>query len=207
VKGIISDLRKRFILISPLFIVGLGFLISRVTSGLAGSWAWAPLAVLYWGMMVVLILAAGRRTSIWRWLSRPRRSWGLSVLAVSVSLLPLLSLAFNPRLGSVIAWAPGFLFVLLNPWFEEGYWRGLLMDAASVWPTWLGALYSGIMFSISYPLVWGNFFPACQSSTVILSTLIAGSTWALIYQRTGSLRWVIVGQMLLNAIIFAVPIL
>jgi hypothetical protein len=42
-RRIISDLRKRFILISPLFIIGFGFLVSQITSGLSGPWAWVPL--------------------------------------------------------------------------------------------------------------------------------------------------------------------
>jgi membrane protease YdiL (CAAX protease family) len=206
-RRIISDLRKRFILISPLFIIGFGFLVSQITSGLSGPWAWVPLAVIFWGMMVVFILAAGRKTSILRWLSRPRRSLGWSLLAVAVSILPLLVLVFKPRLGEVIGWLPGVMFVMINPWFEEGFWRGLLLDAASIWPTWLGALYSGVMFSISYPLVWGNFIPASKSPGLIITSFLAGFLWALIYQRTGSLRWVLVGHILFNALSFAAPFL
>jgi uncharacterized protein len=204
---IISDLRKRFILISPLFIIGLGYLASQMTRGISGPWAWVPLALIYWGMLAGFILAAGRKTSILRWLSRPRRSLGLSILAVAVCILPLLVLVFKPHLGEVIAeWVPGFLFVLINPWFEEGFWRGLLMDAASIWPTWLGALYSGVLFSISYPLVWGKFVPASGSPGLILTSLLAGFIWALIYRRTGSLRWVIVGHILFNALSFTASI-
>jgi membrane protease YdiL (CAAX protease family) len=154
-----------------------------------------------------LILTGGRRAWIIRWLSRPRRSWGWSLAAVIIGLLPLFLLAAGPGTGKTMQLAPWIIFVLVNPWFEEWYWRGLLLDAASIWPEWLGIVYAGVMFAFSYPLVWGVFFESGRAPAFILITLTAGILWGVVYRRTGSLRWVVIGHLLLDVFGLAAPIL
>lgn len=203
----LSDLRKRFILISPLVIIGVGYLTAYLIEGWTGLWSWLPLALVFWGMTTLLIVTGGRKAWIMRWLSRPRRSWGWSILAMAVGFLPLPLLVIGPNGTTMAQWIPWAVFVVLNPWFEEGYWRGLLLDASSIWPAWLGILYSGVMFAVSYPLVWGTNFPEGRTPGLILSALAAGILWGVVYWRTGSLRWVVVGHLLFDVFSLAAPVL
>ena len=42
---------------------------------------------------------------------------------------------------------------IIDPWLEEGHWRGLLMDAASRWPGWIAIAYTTVWFGLSHPLL------------------------------------------------------
>src|SRR5690606_19379190 len=52
-----------------------------------------------------------------------------------------------------VAW---LLFAMINPWLEEGYWRGLMLDATRHWPRWASNLYSTSLFTLNHPLLGGT---------------------------------------------------
>jgi membrane protease YdiL (CAAX protease family) len=85
----------------------------------------------------------------------------------------------------------------VNPWIEEPYWRGLLLDAASPWPGWLAILYSALCFGASHPLIFGwQAGNALNGIAVFWGTLLAGVIWGLVYRQTRSLRLPILGHFL-----------
>ena len=103
----------------------------------------------------------------------------------------------------------GILFLgfgLLNPWFEESYWRGLLIDATGGIRL-LGVIYSSVAFAISHPLIWGVHSVALRHPVVLFGLGVAGGVWGLAYWRTGSLRWTIIGHSCANLLGLSVPVL
>jgi hypothetical protein len=62
------------------------------------------------------------------------------VLFIPVFLLNFRSLNQSWIISSWLAVA------LIDPWLEEGYWRGLLMDSARGWPGWLVVEYTTFWF-------------------------------------------------------------
>jgi membrane protease YdiL (CAAX protease family) len=183
-------------------VVGLGFVLARMTAAIWGAWSWIPVIIYYWGILVALIVWGGGRESVRRWL-RPSRTdrwmWAWRALSLAVPAL-FLATAFLSSLASMNGWwVPVFWFGLgaINAWIEEGYWRGLLMDAASGWPGWLAGSYSAIFFGASHPLIFG--FEAGNALNAIagfLGTLIAGLIWGFVYRQTRSLRLPILGHFL-----------
>lgn len=192
-----SKNRKRLILLSPLAIIGLGYLIVNSTMDLFGIWIWIPMTLIVWGMFGFMIGWGGGKEAITRWLQASQGAWGWSVLAVVVGLIPLSVFiqGWNlfPSIWIVLAW---LLFALINPFLEEGYWRGLLLDNTNNWPGWLGVLYSTFFFAINHPITIGVYSIANRHPAVLISTFIMGLAWAVVYRKTHSLRWTIFAHML-----------
>lgn len=192
-----SKNRQRLILLSPLVIIAVGYIIAHAAMDVFGIWIWIPMTLVVWGMFAFMIAWGGGREAIRRWLQPSQGAWGWKVLAIVVGLIPLsvFILGWNlfPSIWIVLAW---LLFALINPFLEEGYWRGLLLDSTKNWPGWLGILYSTFFFAINHPLTVGVFSIANRHPAVLISTFIMGLVWAVVYRKTQSLRWTIFAHML-----------
>ncbi|TSB47469.1 CPBP family intramembrane glutamic endopeptidase [Alkalicoccobacillus porphyridii] len=99
----------------------------------------------------------------------------------------MLILVFNYHLFDLILIINLWLaFALVNPWFEELYWRGLLLDAAIEWfPKWISVCYSALFFVLSHPFTWGVFSIANNHYHVIINLTILGivPVYHLFYDR------------------------
>lgn len=130
------------------------------------------------------------------------RAVSLALPALFIPTVFLPSLPFLDRAWIVALW---LLLALINPWLEEGYWRGLLMDATDRWPGWLAVLQGAFWFGASHPLVLGaNGAETVQGLPGFVGTFVVGVVWALVYRRTRSLRWPIFGHLLQD--LFAPPV-
>jgi membrane protease YdiL (CAAX protease family) len=78
---------------------------------------------------------------------------------------------------------------IIDPWLEEGYWRGLLMDSASGWPGWLIVMYTTFWFGLSHPLLLGVNVKALSGLPGFIGTVFTGAIWSIVYLKTRSLRW------------------
>ncbi|MGA9365705.1 MAG: CPBP family intramembrane glutamic endopeptidase [Bacteroidota bacterium] len=192
-----SQNRQRLVLLSPLVIIAVGRLIASLAGVVFGIWVWIPMTLVVWGMFAFMIAWGGGREATRRWLQAPQGAWGWSVLAVAVGLIPLSIFIQNWKLflsvWLVLAW---LLFALINPFLEEGYWRGLLLDNTKHWPGWVGVLYSTFFFAINHPLTIGVYSIANRHPVVLISTFVMGLVWAVVYRKTHSLRWTIFAHML-----------
>lgn len=138
-----------------------------------------------------------RKLSAWFRPSRGPRLW--TVLALAAGLIPLPILLLNLHLLTdpvlVAAW---LLFAFINPWFEEAYWRGLLLDATRSWPKWAAVAYSTVLFAASHPIMWGVFSIANRDWMTSVSLLVMGTVWSVAYLRTETLRWTVLSHFLVD---------
>jgi membrane protease YdiL (CAAX protease family) len=93
---------------------------------------------------------------------------------------------------------------LINPWIEEFYWRGLLLDFTKNWSYWASVLYSGFLFSINHA-AFGINSKLNSGVEIVLSTLIMGIVWGFVYKKTNSLRWTILAHFLVDFLGLSVP--
>lgn len=199
---------KRFILLSPFIVIGLGHLTAQIAGIWLGAWAWLPLTIIFWTTMTLFIAANSVRDAVRRWFFKPQGSWGWLLLAIVVGFIPFIVFLQNWRLlASGWIWLLWLLFALVNPWFEESYWRGLLLDASADWKPWLSVVYTSVVYAASHPLMWGVNSLANRELIVLISTFVMGVCWAIIYRRTGSLRYAVFSHVLvdlfnLNVVIF-----
>lgn len=136
-----KKLENLFFILSPIAIL----IITQVTAIILGkhfeTLVYLPIILIYW-VVLALVLYRYRFDKIRGWLNKPQGHWGWIILAaiLGLSTLPLflnnLDLFRNPAVL-----IPHVVFFLINPWLEEFYWRGLLIDVTEKWAVWASVLY------------------------------------------------------------------
>ena len=203
-----ADKSKRtLIILSPLAVIALGHLTARIAGAFIGVWAWIPLTIVFWSALILLMAWGTGRGTYSGWLAPPKGKWGWSLLALLVGFIPLPIFLFHwELLIPTEIWTSWLIFALINPWIEEGYWRGLLMEASKNWKPWQQIGYSSFFFAASHPVIWGvNSLPN-REPAVFMSTLIMGLVWAWVFYKTGSLRWAICSHILVDLFNLSVPV-
>lgn len=184
--------------LSPVALTALCAFVQFVTGSLWGAWAWVPTAVVFWGgiALIVHLFPGSPPRERFR---KPTGAFAWSVLAVLAGLFSIHGFLRHwgtlnsPQL--VTAW---LVFALVNPWFEESYWRGLLIDSTASWGKLASLSYSALWFAASHPLIWGVHSLPLRKPEAVGALLLVGLIWGLVYQRSMSLRWCVAGHMLAN---------
>jgi uncharacterized protein len=192
--------RQSLVLLSPFVVILLGQLAVRILGPAIGVWSWVPLNIGYWTMIALLIRWGGGRQAILRWLCPSQGNWLWPLLAISIAIVPTAPMLFPDtwRLFlKVEIWLPTLFFVVINPSFEEGYWRGLLLDAVSDMNKWLVVLYSSTLFMINH--MWISVMViGARNPMASLFQFVFGVLMSITYLKTRSLRWPLVSHFLAN---------
>lgn len=191
--------RNLLVALSPFALAALCASVQVLAGRSLGAWAAAPTVLVFWlGIAFVSWWYADVKRPSERFGAGTRsRVW--SSLAVLVGLLSLHGFLSHWQLLSdaktVVFW---LVFALVNPWIEETYWRGLLIDATASWGAAASLLYSSFWFAASHPLIWGVHALPLRKVEAVGALLFVGLIWGATYQRTGSLRACVAGHMLAN---------
>jgi len=192
--------RRHAILLSPVMVILLGQLAARILGPAIGLWSWVPLFIGYWAICALLIAWGGGRTALTRWLRPPRGNWLWPTILISFAVLPTLPLLFPDAwrlLGRLEIWLPTLIFVAVNPFIEEGYWRGLLLDSVQAKNKWPAILYSSTLFMLNH--LWiGVMALGARNPMGSIFQFVFGVLLSLTYIKTGSLRWPIAAHFLTN---------
>jgi membrane protease YdiL (CAAX protease family) len=89
------------------------------------------------------------------------------------------------------------MFAVINPFFEEVFWRGLLLKKLPL-PAVGRVLYSTAFFIISHPLMWGVFSIANRSWMTWASLAVMGVVWSVVFLKTDSLRWPLISHFMVD---------
>jgi hypothetical protein len=195
------------VLLSPLLVIIISSATARMFKVIWGVWAWAPGILIYWFVIALLIWRGGGKVSIKKWLGRSKGRWGWSVFALVLALpaLPMV-LTKSYLLRGVSIWLPWLLLGVINPFLEEGYWRGLILDSAVRFPKWLVISYSAAFFALNHLVGLGTTSIACRHPVFLANVFVMGVCCGIIYYRTGSLRWLIFSHALTDLFSLSVPV-
>lgn len=200
-------MKRRLLILSPLLVIAVGHVAARIAARFVGAWAWVPAVLVYWGLLGALIVWGRGPDAVRRWLGPARGSRGWTVLALVVGLIPLPILLQNlDLLADPVVFVCWLLFALINPWFEEFYWRGVLLDATADWPAWVSGAYSVVLFVAFHPLVVGVFSIANRNWMTVIGVALMGAAWTAAYRKTGTLRWAVASHVLVDLGNLAVPV-
>lgn len=190
--------KERLVIFSPILIVIVNLCVAVVFGQIIGKWAFIPMILIAWILWISLVLKFGGIQSVRRWLQKPSGKAGWSVLAVFIGLIPLpLFLLHSDSLAGWTVWLPWIILALVNPWIEEFYWRGLLLDYTRSWAKWSAVMYTSAFFAINH-LAFGINSDVNSGYDVLISTFIMGIVWAWVYLKTNSLRWAVFSHFLVD---------
>jgi membrane protease YdiL (CAAX protease family) len=101
---------------------------------------------------------------------------------------------------------PWLILGLINPFLEEFYWRGLMLDMTQTWPKWIPVLYISLFFALNH--VFGIAFTSIGAGNPIflINTFVLGVLFSIIYLKTKSLRWLIIGHGLADLLGLSIPV-
>jgi uncharacterized protein len=187
--------RSRAVLLSPIVVLVLGHAAARISGHLWGVWSWIPVTLVYWIILVLIMTFAGGWTEYRRWLQPSHGAWGWRLLSfvTAVLFIPVFLLNFR-SLNQPWVISSWLAVAIIDPWLEEGYWRGLLMDSARGWPGWLIVTYTTFWFGLSHPLMLGVNVKALSGFPGFIGTVFTGVLWSIVYLKTRSLRWPILSH-------------
>lgn len=201
----INGKQRSIVIASPLLIIITNYISALCFGELIGKWAFVPIIIVEWCLFAFFIKRYSSEISLKKWLGKPLRSLILLPLVLIVGLIPLpLFIKYNHLLISWPVWLPWVILAVTNPWLEEFYWRGLLLDYTNHWNKWVAVLFSSSLFAANHS-VFGVNSQLLRGPEVMFSTLIMGIVWAATYQKTGSLRWVLVSHFLVDLLSLSAP--
>tara|TARA_B100000949_G_C14281283_1_gene451961 strand:+ start:2581 stop:3219 length:639 start_codon:yes stop_codon:yes gene_type:complete len=190
--------KKQIVLASPFLIIAINFGSAFMFGGIIGKWAFIPIILIEWCLFLFFIYKYSDRESRTKWLQRPKGPFGWNLLALLIGFLPLpLFLMHYQALGNWNVWVPWILLALINPWLEEYYWRGLLLEHSKKWSNWIAILFTSLVFALNHA-VFGVNSELNKGMTIIVSTFIMGIVWALVFKKTSSLRWIVLAHFLVD---------
>ena len=199
--------KNLLVVLSPFAVIGIGSLVIRLAAVYLGVWAWVPWILVYWGMIGLLVFWIGGKASIKKWWAKPTGNWFWSALAVLIGLSSLYIFASSWRvLLPLQVFIPWLIVGLLNPFLEEWYWRGLLLDYTKEWKSWVSILLFSVLFSLNHLLGIGVTSIGCRHPVLIMNALVVGILYSWVYKKTKSLRWAIVGHALADLLGLSVAV-
>jgi uncharacterized protein len=197
-RGFILNTKKIFIILSPIFVILFCGIIVIIFSRFISEWVFVPVAIIYWLLSFIITLKVTGKNSIKSYFNKPFGSIGWLILSIVIGFLPFTILLLNLRLLNnfivIVFW---ILFSIFNPYFEEIYWRGFLLENTFKSKT-LCSIYSTFLFVISHLCIWGIFSYGNRNIFTIISLIIMGIGWCIIKIKTKSLWWNIISHTLVD---------
>ncbi len=188
--------KRTVVILSPFLIMLVNLLVAVVAGQYIGKWAFVPIILIEWVLFLFFIFFYGEAEALKRWLKPAKGGWGwiIGTLLIGITPLPIF-LKYHELLSSWQLIVPWIMLAIINPWLEEFYWRGLLMDYSKNWGAPLSVAFSSLTFSLNHAM-FGINTELFRGYEVLISTLLMGIVWGITYKRSDSLRWVIFAHFL-----------
>lgn len=187
----------------PVLVILFNHFIAKVLLPVYREWTWIVTTLVYWSTLWIGITFLKYKIGVdfrswWKFHEKPRRWTILSLLG------GLLTLSLLFRYGNVLSKeAPAFVLVwmfyaLVNPFFEESFWRGFVIDYPIQMKIGFKISYSVLFFTICRTWIYGVFTSNMISTPILAATFISGLIWGLHFRNTRSLSGAYAGHVLFD---------
>ncbi len=196
---------RLLVYLSPIIIIMINSIVAILFGKIIGKWAFIPIIIIEWCLFAFFIVKSGNENQIRMWLSKPKGSLLWLFLSIFISSGTLfIFLKHYQLLNSWEIIVPWLLLAFINPFMEEFYWRGLLLDYTTKWKTWLAIIVTSLLFALNH-YVFAINSELFRGLPVFISTFLMGIVWAITYKKTRSLTWTILAHFLVDFLNLSVP--
>jgi membrane protease YdiL (CAAX protease family) len=196
--------KRIFSCVSPIILIALCHIFVVFLNKIMGQWIFIPAFIVYWGLSVLIVFKITGISYIKTLLNKPVGKSGWLILAIIVGFLPFSILLRSLSIITIPLMLLHILFSIINPFFEELYWRGFVLDY-TFRSKILSSIYSTILFIPSHLFIWGVFSYGNRNLYLIFSLLIMSIVWCIVRIKTKSLWWCIISHFfvdLFNLLVF-----
>ncbi len=181
---------------SPFIIIAMGFVVAITASGFIQEWAFIPLAVVYWG--AILVITKPNKIKLTEIFMSPVKDIKYAFLAFVPVLFCVISFVWGIKyINNIVLIILWILFAIVNSVAEELFWRGYLFDELD-WKPIIKILFSTVLFLLSHILMWGVFSVTIRSYIMIMPLLLMGVIWGYVYYKTKNLKWCIIAHFFVD---------
>ena len=129
----------------------------------------------------------------------------LSIGVLLPALLPIMAFIMHIKDVPTIFILYIIIFSCINPFFEEIFWRGLLVNISG--NKNIKAIYSSALFSFSHLLFWSYWF---KTSLTIITTMIAtflmGLLWMWFMNKDKKIMYPILSHIIVDILNLSVAV-
>jgi membrane protease YdiL (CAAX protease family) len=191
-------INKTHAISSPIIVIVFCNIFVLIFTKYISEWVFLPTVIIYWSLSFIISLKISGKESIKNYFNKPQGSKGWLILSIFIGFIPFSILLLNINLlhdpKIIIIW---LIFSLLNPFFEQIYWRGFLLENTFKSKT-LCTIYSTVLFTLKHLLIWGIFSYGNRNIFTIISLIIMGTVWCLVKYKTKSLWWNIISHIMVD---------
>ncbi len=188
-----------FLAISPALLFVVDSLSSTFFYSLWGNWSWIPVICVYYLFITIIMVITGEHKQIQDAFKKSEGNYVWRILSLVFffgATLPIFlsnySLLNSPYLIILL-----ILYSLINPFFEEMYWRKMLLDITGVNRILL-VFVSSALFTVNHPLTLSFLHTSFTEPVFLIVTFLFGLMWSLTYIKTKSLRYNYITHAFIN---------
>ncbi len=186
-------LKTIFRYVSPVLLIVACSVSAVLFKSILGKWVFIPVFVLYWSLSFLVVLKYADVSGIKNWFKKPDGKIKWLVISIIAGFIPLQILLSNLEIITFPLVLLSIPFILLNPFFEELYWRGFLLDYTFSSKK-ISSIYSSVLFILSHLFIWGVFSYGNRNWFLITSLAIMSTVWCIVRIKTKSLWWCIISH-------------
>jgi len=190
--------------ISPIVLIFVCSVSTVLLNKVIGKWIFIPAFILYWGLSFLITARIAGISSIKNWFQKPDGKVGWLILSIITGFIPFTMFLSNLHIITFPLMLLSIAFALINPFFEQLYWKGFLLDYTFKSKI-VSSIYSSIFFIMGHLFIWGVFSYGNRNFFLIGSLAIMSTVWCLVRVKTKSLWWCIISHILVdlfNLIVF-----
>ena len=194
-----KNVKKGIAYISPLLILIVNYFVSRLLYPVMGNWSWVIILPIYYALIFLVITITGEIHNYKCWFKKSEGKIRWRVICVvffSIFSLPVFFMNSN-KLDTVLIVFLSIIYSIINPFFEELYWRRFLLTKIKA-KKWLLVLFSTLLFTLNHPIALATLNTTFIEPGFIFITFMFGVIWCVLFLKTNSLRWNYVTHVMVN---------
>ena len=190
--------KKIFCCLSPIILTIICFIFAIIFKDLLSIWVYMPcFLVLYWCLSLLFIHIGINISNIKGFFQKPSGSIGWLFLAIIIGFIPIVSfINYFHLLNSPFIITIVILLAIINPFFEEIFWRGFVLKFTFSSKK-ISFIYSVVLFTVNH-IALAMTSLAVRSIYTFLSIIIMAIVWSVIRTKTKSIWWCILSHSLVN---------